>query len=249
MTTTFYDHWRDVPETALGLEGLSQAGQKAVEGLGQRTDLARQPLGGNLRQVAGAARLEACAEPAQRVEAETDGENDRRQRDRQDDQQRQAEAHLDLTRDRRAMGQRLGHGDPDRVLKRCVAVEPVGGGLPEPGSVPRREYRRIGRVGLQQDTPLGIPHEVGEELVVLPDRREPLRHALIFAAHDVGHRQREDAFRSLSQGAVEDLVQLAPDDDGSHRRREQPQHRKRQAERQAEPALKARRPFHDLPSL
>ena len=31
-------------------------------------------------------------------------------------------------------------------------------------------------MGLQQDAPLGVAHEVSEELVVLPNWRESLRH-------------------------------------------------------------------------
>lgn len=62
-------------------------------------------------------RLQARTKPAQRIEAEADRKDDRRQGDRQHEQQWQTEAHLDLRRDRCAMGQRLRHGDPNRVLK------------------------------------------------------------------------------------------------------------------------------------
>ena len=64
-------------------------------------------------------------------------------------------------------------------------------------------------MGLQQNASLGIAYDVGEELVMLPDRREALRHTLIFSADDVGHGQRKDALGGFAQGAVEDLVHLA----------------------------------------
>ena len=150
------------------------------------------------------------------------------------DQQGQAETHLDFARDRRSMRQRLRHGDADRVLKRRVAVEPMGGGLPKPGPVPEREHRRVSRVRLKQDAPFGIPHEVGKELVVFPDRGEPLRDPLIFPTDDVGHGQRQDPLRHFAQRAVEDLVHLAPDDHGCDRRGQKPQDRQHEAQRQTE---------------
>ncbi len=46
-------------------------------------------------------------------------------------------------------------------------------------------------MGLQQDAPFDITHNVGKELVMLPDRGKPLRHALVVAPDDVGHGQRQ----------------------------------------------------------
>lgn len=57
-------------------------------------------------------------------------------------------------------------------------------------------------MGLQQDASVGIADEIGEELVVFPDHGEPLRQFLIFPPVDVGHRQRKDAFCSLSLRAL-----------------------------------------------
>ena len=119
-------------KAALCLERLAQPGQQAVQSFGQRADFGRQIIGGNLREVASAARLEACTEPAQRIETEPDGQDDRGQRDGQNDQERQAEAHLDFPRNHRAMCQRLGNGNADRALKGRVAVEPVSCGLRNP---------------------------------------------------------------------------------------------------------------------
>ena len=144
-------------EAAFGLERLAQPGQKAVQGCGQRADLRRQvlrrePPTGRARR----ALRDAYAKPAQGIEAEADGQDDGRKRDRQHDQQRQAEAHPDLPRDRRAMRQRFGHRDADRPLKRGVAVEPVSCGLTKPRTVVGRKHGGVGRMGLQQDAPLVI---------------------------------------------------------------------------------------------
>jgi hypothetical protein len=119
---------------------------------------------------------------------------------RQHDQQRQAEAHLYFAGDRGAMRQRLGHGDADRFLQRRIAVESMGGGLPEAGTVIRRKQVRIGGMGLQQDASLGVADQVGKELFMRPDRRKALRHTLILAPDDVGHRQRQNAFGGHAQG-------------------------------------------------
>ena len=129
----------------------------------------------------------------ERGEAKAHSENNRRERQRQHNQQRQAEAHLDFPSNRSAMRQRFGHGDADRPLERRVAVEAMCGVLPKSRTIVWRKHGRVRRMGLQQNASLGIAYDVGEELVMLPDRREALRHTLIFSPDDVGHGQRQDA--------------------------------------------------------
>ena len=64
--------------------------------------------------------------------------------------------------------------------------------------------------------PSRVAHDVGEELVVLADRREPLGDALFLAPDDVDDGQRQDALRGLLQRRVEDLVHLVPQDHRRH---------------------------------
>ncbi len=85
-------------------------------------------------------------------------------------------------------------------------------------------------MGLQQNASLGIAYDVGEELVMLPDRREALRHTLIFSPDDVGHGQRQDALGGFAQGAVEDLIHLAPNDHRGNRGGGEPEDRQHKAE-------------------
>ena len=145
------------------------------------------------------------------------------------------------------MCQRFGHSDADRPLKRCVTVEAMGGGLPKPRPVIGRKHSGVRRMGLQQDAPFGIADEIRKELVVFPDRGEPLRYPLIFPSDNVGHGQRQDPLSGLAQGTVEDFVHLAPDNHAGDARSEQPKYRQHKADRQGQPRHEARGPPHGLP--
>ena len=89
-------------KAALRLEGRLEPGQDIVERCRQRSDLGGKIACRNGRQIARAARREACAEAAQRREARPHGQHDRSKCNGDHHQQRQAEAKLDLARDTEA---------------------------------------------------------------------------------------------------------------------------------------------------
>ncbi len=94
--------------------------------------------------------------------------------------------------------------------------------LAEAGAVPGGEERGIGGVGLQQQAPPIVAHDVGEELAIGADRRQPLRDALFLAPDDVDHGQRQKALRGFLQGRIEDLVHLVANKDRGERGRRHP---------------------------
>lgn len=107
----------------------------------------------NRGKIAGVAGGQPGAEAVERAETFPDRQKDGEKGDRDHHEERQAERHLDLPRDRPAVRERLRDGDADGPLQRVVVVEPVGGRLVEPRAVIGREYTGIGVVGLQQDAP------------------------------------------------------------------------------------------------
>ena len=141
-------------EAAFGVEGRLAAGPEGCSGSTPSVRSRKEILSGHGRQIPCIARREPVPKAAQGGETGANREDDREEGERNHDEKRQSQAHLDFTRHCRAVLQRLGHGDPDAALQSLVVVEPMGRGLAKARPVPCREHCRIRRVRLQQDAPL-----------------------------------------------------------------------------------------------
>ena len=145
------------------------------------------------------------------------------------------------------MCQRFGHGDAHRAVQCRLAIETVRRVLAETGAGPGRKPARIGGMGLQQDMPVAVAHNIGNQFPVGAQRGKPLGQVLFLAVDDVADRQRQDALRRFLKGGIKDLAHLTLKDDHCHRSRRNPQKRQQDPKRQPKPGHQASRPSYARP--
>ena len=205
-------------------------------------------VGRNRRHVAFVAAFEGFAKPSERRQTGPHRQHDGQQRQRDHNQDRQAQTHLHLARDAGAMVQRFRHGDADRIAQRGIAEGPVGRGIGKTDPLPGGEIGGVGVMRLQQDPALRVCHQIGEMLDMIAIRAQMLGHALFVAVDDVHHRQRQQALCGLLERRIEHLVDFLAQHHGGDRGRGHPQHAEQQADGQAQAQLQAARRRHGVPS-
>ena len=146
------------------------------------------------------------------------------------------------------MAHRFGHGNAHRALERVVVVNAEARSLVEARAVIGREDVGVGEMRLQQDVAGGIAHHVGEIFIALAQRAEALGSAVILAVHDVVDGERQQALGGFLERGIEDLVDLAAQQECRHRGGGDPQQGEQQAERDAEACLQAQGFPHGTPS-
>jgi len=226
-------------KAALGVEGRLQPIQNAVQRACHGANFGGKITRGGGRKIPCTAGFKAFPEAPQGHKRCPHREDDRQERDRDHDQNRQAQYHLNFVRDGGAVIQRLGNGDPNAALQRVVIEEPVGCGLAEARPIIGRKDRRVRSVRLQQDAPLRVPDDVGEELVVLADRAKPLGNAIFLTPDDIHDGKRQQTLRGFLKRGIEDFVHLVSKDHGRHRGSGDPQDRQQNTNGQPQPGLKA----------
>ena len=145
------------------------------------------------------------------------------------------------------MGQRLGHRDADTPLQRNLAIESVGSGFLKTGPGIGRKMRGIGRVGLDQDQPLCVAHDIGEALVMGADGPKALRQIDVFAPDHVNDGKGQDPLSSFLQRGIKHLVHFIAQDKACHEGDSDPEGDQKPAQCHDQTAAETAPPGHAAP--
>ena len=235
-------------KAALGFESGREAQQQAIERLGHRGDLGRQPLCGHRRQIARTARGQAVAQSAQWGQVGAHHPHNRQQRQRYHHQQRQNQAHLNFAGHGLAVGQWFSHRQAHAALQGFFAVEAVRRGLAQAHPRPGGKIGGIGRVGQQQHTPLCIAHDVGQQFIMFAHFCQALDDAIVFTLEHLRHSQRQDALCRFLQTRIEHFLHRMARQQRGDGRRSQPEQRQQHPQSEQQTPLQAARQVHAVPS-